>query len=331
MPRGKQLSEYERGQINAYSEQGLNATQIAKKVGRDRSTISRFVANPTFYGTKKRPGRPPLLKQRFIRRVQRAASGGVLSAREIKNSFGVPLTVRRVQMIISSCPHLKYEKRKMQPKLEDKHKTARVSWAESVISWNQEWKTVLFSDEKKFNLDGPDGWQFYWHDLRKEPQYFSKRVQGGGSLMVWAAFGYKGKSSLAVMTGRQDATAYQQVLQQHLIPCGRRIGGNNWRFQQDNAPIHTAASTKQWFSTKNMRILPWPSRSPDLNPIENLWGHLVRRVYANGRQFHSVEELRATVEVAWDDIPQEVLQILVNSMPKRLVEVLKRNGRSINY
>jgi len=46
------------------------------------------------------------------------------------------------------------------------------------------WETILFSDEKKFNLDGPGGFKYYRHDLRKEPKYYSKRVSGDGSVMV---------------------------------------------------------------------------------------------------------------------------------------------------
>jgi hypothetical protein len=57
-----------------------------------------------------------------------------------------------------------------------------------------DWSDVVFSDEKKFNLDGPDGFQHYWHDLRGEVRFLSKRKFGGGFLMVWAAFGLHGKS-----------------------------------------------------------------------------------------------------------------------------------------
>uniref|UniRef100_A0A182S088 Uncharacterized protein n=1 Tax=Anopheles funestus TaxID=62324 RepID=A0A182S088_ANOFN len=48
----------------------------------------------------------------------------------------------------------------------------------------RQWDTVIFSDEKKFNLDGPDGFIGYWRDLRKEPEYFSRDNFGGGSLMT---------------------------------------------------------------------------------------------------------------------------------------------------
>ncbi len=331
MPRGYHLTDFERGQIMAYRDEGMNPTDIGKKLRRDRTTISKFLKDPENYGQKKRPGRPRTLDGRAERRILRAAGTGNLSANQIRVAQKVPLTTRSVQKIISSSPHMKYEKRKHKPKLEPKHIKARLTWGEFLVSWTTMWPTVLFSDEKKFNLDGPDGCQYYWRDLRKEPQYFSKRVQGGGSVMVWAAFGYNGKTAIAFLDGRQDAAAYQEVLQECLLPNGRRIGGRDWIFKQDNAPIHTARTTKEWFRQHGVRVLDWPARSPDLNPIENLWGSLVRLVYAGGRQYDTVAELRLAIEATWDQIQLSELQKLVDSMPKRMVQLLKRNGNTIDY
>jgi len=84
--------------------------------------------------------------------------------------------------------------------------------------------TVIFSDEKKFNLDGSDGMRTHWHDLRKEPKYFSKRPFGGGSLMVWAAFGYNGKTNIVFLEGRSKVVDYQNILKMHLLPFGKQIG-----------------------------------------------------------------------------------------------------------
>lgn len=56
---------------------------------------------------------------------------------------------------------------KSKPNLTKKHKEARLKFAEEHMHWGDLWQNVIFSDEKKFNFDGPDCYSFYWHDLKK--------------------------------------------------------------------------------------------------------------------------------------------------------------------
>ena len=75
-------------------------------------------------------------------------------------------------------------------------------------------------------------------------------------------------------------------------PFLNRLDTNNAIFQQDNVAIHACKLTKDWLKTKkNIKVLDWPTKSPDLNPIENLCGILLRRVYKNKRQFEYRENL----------------------------------------
>jgi hypothetical protein len=78
-------------------------------------------------------------------------------------------------------------------------------------------------------------------------------------------------------------------------------------------------------------VIPWPSLSPDLNPIENLWGLLARKVYANGRQFHTIAELKTAITQSWAEITIAERRPLVESMPNRLFEVIRLNGAKTKY
>ena len=106
---------------------------------------------------------------------------------------------------------------------------------------------------------------------------------------------------------------------------------NNAIFPQDNAAIHTSKLTKDWFKTKNIKVLDCPTKSPDLNPIENLWGILSRRVYKNKCQFEDGKTLTSCIKQYWNKIPSETLRKLIDSMQNRCVEVLQLKGNKCKY
>ena len=244
----------------------------------------------------------------------------------------LPLTVTRTRAILSATPHLRYDRMQRCPMLTPSHVERRKTWANSHVTWtDDQWYSVVWSDEKKFNLDGPDGWGYYWHDLRKEKKLFSKRQNGGGSVMVWAAFSGAGKSALAFIEGRQNAISYCQTLEEYMLPYTYCFHGESFIFQQDGASIHTANVTKQWFQLLNIDTLDWPARSPDLNPIENLWAILARNVYKSCRQFHTTDELRNQILLSWSEIGVPTLQKLYKSMPMRCIKVIENRGRKIDY
>ena len=331
MPRGTQLTQFEQGRIQGLKDAGISNREIARQLNRSHKVINNYVKNPSKYASKVRTGRPKILSPRDHRLIIQKASNSSLSINQIRTEIGGRASKSTVWRVLDSSPHIKSMKKKKKPRLRKIDKLNRVAWARKYFNWKSEWDKVIFSDEKKFNLDGPDGYRHYWHDLRKDPIVFSKRHSCHNSVVLWAGFNKRGKTSLAYLRGRADSKKYIDTLESHLLPSARKIAGKNWIFQQDNAPIHASGETQEWFRSKKIQVIDWPAYSPDLNPMENLWGILARKIYENNRQYDNIDQLKNSLEKVWDDIDQTILQRLVDSMPNRIFEVTRLNGNSIDY
>jgi hypothetical protein len=331
MPRGTLLNDHDKGQITALHAENFTIGQIATRIGRSPNVVRHFLTLGDKYGTKRFHGRKQSISPRVKRSIFKEVGNQTVSCAQVKSNLAIPQSRRTILRVIRSNKNLKYLKRKKKPALKLSHKVNRLSWARSKVGWGQQWQNVVFSDEKKFNLDGPDGFRHYWHDLRKEELIFSKHHSGTGTVMIWAGFSSKGKTNLGFVKPSSTALHYQQVLQTHLLPDWNRVGGPAAIFMEDNAPIHKAHSTKAWFRGQKIKVMEWPAYSPDLNPIENVWGVLARKVYANGKQFDNVVDLKTAVQEAWNDIGQEYLDNLVESMPNRVAEVIFKHGGPTKY
>ena len=93
---------------------------------------------------------------------------------------------------------------------------------------------------------------------------------------------------------------------------------------QDNAPSHRSKSTAAWLIANEVETFAWPPYSPDLNPIENLWGWLARKIYANGRQFDSLDDLKQEIVLQWSLIPSDRTKTLCTSIKNRLIKVIQK-------
>lgn len=124
-----------------------------------------------------------------------------------------------------------------------------------------------------------------------------------------------------------DANKYIQILNDNLIPIMKNKDG--FIFQHDNDPKHKAAKTKQFLKNNNITVLEWPSCSPDLNPIENVWKILKERVYKCKSKNN--DEFIKNITNEWNNIDKKILRSLINSMPNRIHKVIENNGDVIMY
>jgi len=327
MAAATRLNLQQRAKIDVLRSEKWSIRRIAKKIRRSTTVVFNYLHLGLKYGLKGNSGRKKIISNINRKKIISLASQKKMSARQIKAELLLDQSVRTVQRVLRSCPHLIYQKFMKKPRLNKDNKSSRLEFARNCIKKRIDWSKIIWSDEKRFNLDGPDGIHYYWHDLRTEPEYLSKRSFGGGSVMLWAAFEGNQLLQLYFMDSAYNSKDYTNMLEYSLLPY---LNPDDV-FMQDNASIHNSKHTNNWLKVNKVPQLKFPAHSPDLNPIENVWGILTRAVFANGRQFKKKEELKIAIQDAWNSILESTLENLIESMPDRIISVIAKNGGLIEY
>ena len=151
--------------------------------------------------------------------------------------------------------------------------------------------------------------------------------------MVWGCMGQNGVGTLVEVQGKMNAEQYCEILDQGVVESFEKLEMEEEEryFQQDNDPKHTSKLASKWFEDNNIIVIHWPAQSPGLNPIEHLWFYIKHKLLQYNVPAKGVHELWERVVKEWNEIPPEVCQGLIKSMPRRVKAVIKANGGHTKY
>lgn len=220
-----------------------------------------------------------------------------------------------------------------------RHLQNRLNWTLAHRQWRQEWERVVFSDECRFVVNSIDNRVRVWRprDQRFNNRYVLQQdAWPAQSVMLWGAFiGNRmlGPVFFDLQPGRGGGVTSQRYINQVLQPVVVPFFARRRRclFQQDNAPAHSARATQQFLRQRNIPVMEWPAKSPDMNPIEHVWAFLKTRINRLPNRPANAAELRDELRRQWGRVPAAFKNRLVNSMPNRCQLVIQNAGGNTRY
>ena len=236
------------------------------------------------------------------------------------------------------------------------NKTRRVSFC--TMNKSRPWARVMFTDRCKFAFRYPGCVvrSVRWLHRSKLHEDGAPRPNRPSVYNVYGGVTRYGTTKLHSVTGTTGQKGpfvnkkghaaknitqgeYEDVLTRTLLREGRRIfsgqGMSSWVLQQDGDKAHAKApDVVQKYNSKHpgccVSVLPdWPGNSPDLSPIENLWGYVDAEVARLGCK--TFQEFKDAVDFTFQNVPRRVLENLFKSVPNRLRRCIDLEGCKTGY
>jgi transposase len=333
MMRGSRSSVDLCNMVYNLSDTGLSGYQIWKRTQISYATVKRIL-NRRIIGTNDqrmlKRGRPrktnAINDRRLISAVKRNRFSAAQNFVDISGRHISRWTVAR---------RIKEAKLKLRLAIIDvlnaQQKRVRIIWCQTNL--NLDFHTIIFSDECTYQLRKCQklGKQKCY---RKVNERFVNQciirnpvATEQGSVTVWACFASTGFGLIQIMRTTMNSERYVQTLNNFLLPSINLLfpNNNNYQFMQDNAAPHRANIVRDWFTAHNVPVLAnWPAYSPDLNPIENVWGLIKRKVRATLPT--NLAQVEQAFRNCWLQLQPRYATDLINSMHNRLRGVIRRRG-----
>ena len=310
---------------------------ISEELNRDETTVRRWLKrwkSERAVDVRPRSGRKREMseldevKMLFFLQTNQSAT-----LREIRTKVDLKCSLRTINEYIKANKVHSFNA-PLKPSHFPHHLAARLSFAKFVKKWSlSKWERVIFSDESSFRNHRSCArkvWRMRGVEGPVQASMFAatKEIR----INVWGAISVDGIFSLKKVANKFDGLMYLNVLEEVMTRLSQEKPTFIW--MQDNASIHERGEVLDFFEHHEIPRLRWPARSPDLNPIENLWGLITKKldvlVDADG-EATTEDELWRRVQRCANQIPIEVFKNLYESLLKRVKLVIEKDGFYTKY
>jgi transposase len=212
------------------------------------------------------------------------------------------------------------------PLLLDKHRDNRLEWAKT--NKKTDWSRTIFTDETTiFQFSKPKKvWRLKGEKIKVPTVKHSIKVH------VYGCFSEEGFGNIYCFTENLNAELLCTIYKKTLLPSAKKFFGEDnysWNLQEDNDPKHTSEKAYRWRDEHHVNKISWPSQSPDLNPIENVWAILKANI--SNYKPRSIKDLIRIIKKEWKALDNVLAKNLVISMKNRISLLLCNDGDHILY
>jgi transposase len=305
----------------------LSFRAIAKELKCSQDTVKTWIYRYQETGDvqdEERPRRKRKTSERedldiiSIAKKQRTSSSIDISMEMSKQGIDIsPSTVRRR---LNEQGLYKLEPLK-KPLLSDKHRLKRVKWAKD--NRKTDWSKVIFTDETTFSQFSKP--KKVWRSKSEIVKAFT--VKHSAKVHVYGCFSEKGFGKIYCFTNNLNSDLLCSIYKNTLLPSARTFFGkddDSWILQEDNDPKHTSGKAQNWRDDNDIKRISWPSQSPDLNPMENVWSVLKANV--SNYKPRSAKHLKQIIEKEWSVLDGGFAKNLVTSMKNRVTLIESNEG-----
>jgi transposase len=324
------LNQEQRLAIRILRKEGYEVAAIAARIPCHENTVRHWLAHEDTHDSSRSGRKRKTTAEQDAAMVAEAKETKFTTPRRIRRKLGCDVSIDTIDRRLKEnglFGRVARHKRKFS----EEEKRKRLAFTEGYKHWTaDDWMRVEFADEKLFLGEGFWGQVFVRRPKGEalNPDYCVDQKPHPVKVSAWACFSGHGLGYMYIFNENIDAKKLQHILGTHLIESAELHfdveHAEQWWFLQDNAPQHKSVLVSAWMFNNGIQCLDFPPYSPDLNPIENLWADLARRV--EKFQCDTMEELQDIVAEQWKKTPKKLLRTLARSMPKRCQAVIDAKG-----
>jgi hypothetical protein len=206
--------------------------------------------------------------------------------------------------------------------IREQNKMKRLAWCQDRLKEEEKFDNVIFTDESSVVLEVHRRKSFR---KRGQPRKLKYKYKHPLKVHVWAGISKRGATGIVIFDGIMTATRYGDILSAALLPFIQMAYPDGHRLYQDNDPKHASRYIQNFFSENGVNWWKGPAESPDLNPIEKVWGNL--KVFLQDKvKPKNLAELKAGIRQYWKKLTPSVCARYINHLQKVLPDVIKVEG-----